>query len=71
MVSERVITETVIHNFWGNIQEVIDKMTNLTGILFGLSKIYDALNHKILLSKLHAHRTRGAANPCFKSIYEI
>jgi hypothetical protein len=40
---------------------------NRIGIFFDLTKAYDALNHKVLLSKLNSYGIRGVANLWFES----
>ena len=60
-------TETAIHAFLESILEAIEKKMHLTGIFFDLSKAYDVLDHKILLSKLNTYGIRGLVNQWFKS----
>jgi len=38
-----------------------------TGIFLDLTKAYDVLNHKVLLSKLNSYGTSGVANLWFES----
>ena len=40
---------------------------NLNGIFLNLTKAYDVLNHKVLLSKLNSYGIRGVANLWFES----
>jgi hypothetical protein len=40
---------------------------NPTGIFLDLTKAYDILNHKVLLSKLNSYGTRGVANLWYES----
>jgi hypothetical protein len=40
---------------------------NLIGIFLDLTKAYDVLNHKLLLSKLNSYGVRGVANLWFES----
>ena len=42
---------------------------NLIGILLDLTKAYDVLNHKLLLSKLNSYGIRGVANLLFESYH--
>ena len=51
------------------IQKATEKKINFMEIFFDLSKAYDLLCHKILLSKLDAYGISGTANLCF--IYQI
>ena len=60
-------TDTAIHAFLESILEAIDKKIYLIGIFFYLSKAYDVLYHKILLSKLETYGIRGIVNQWFKS----
>ena len=39
---------------------------NQTGIFLDLTKAYDILNHKVLLSKLNSYGIRGVANLWFE-----
>ena len=59
--------ETATHAFLENIQKAIEKKIHLIGIFFDLSKAYDVLDHKILLSKLDAYGIRGLVYQWFKS----
>jgi hypothetical protein len=45
-------TETAMQTFIQSTQEAIEKKVNPIGIFFDLTKAYDVLNHKVLLSKL-------------------
>jgi hypothetical protein len=57
-----------MYDFLGSIQGAADEKINMIGIFFfDLSKVYDILSHKILLSKLDAYGIRDAANFWFKS----
>jgi len=60
-------TETAINAFLESILEAIEKKMHLIGIFFDLSKAYDILDHKILLSKLNTYGIRGLVNQWFKS----
>ena len=66
-VSVRVNLDTAIHAFLESILEAVDKKMHLLGIFFDLSKAYDILDHKILLSKLDTYGIRGIVNLWFKS----
>ena len=44
-------TETALQVFIKNVQEAIEKKINPTGIFLDLTKPYDVLNHRVLLSK--------------------
>jgi hypothetical protein len=52
-------TETALQFFIESIQEAIDRKMNPIGIFLDLTKAYDVLNHKILLSKLDSYGIRG------------
>jgi hypothetical protein len=42
---------------------------NPTGIFLDLTKAYDVLNYKVLLSKLNSYGIRGVANLWFESYH--
>jgi hypothetical protein len=44
---------------------------NPTGIFLDLTKAYDILNHRVLLSKLDAYGIRGVANLWFESYLSL
>jgi retron-type reverse transcriptase len=48
-------------------QEAVEKKMNPTGIFLDLTKAYDVLNHKVLLTKLNSYGIRGVANLWFES----
>jgi hypothetical protein len=60
-------TETVLQFFIESIQEAIERKMNPIGIFLDLTKAYDVLNHKILLSELDSYGIRAAANLWFES----
>ena len=60
-------TETALQIFTKRVQEAIERKLNPTGVFLDLSKAYDVLNHKVLLSKLDSYGIRGVANQWFKS----
>jgi hypothetical protein len=60
-------TETALQFFIESIQEAIERKMNPTGFFLDLTKAYDVLNHKILLSKLDSYGIRGVANLWFES----
>jgi hypothetical protein len=59
-------TKTAFQDLLKSIQAATKKMY-LIGIFFDISKAYNVSNHRILLSKLDAHRIRGVGNLWFKS----
>ena len=50
-----------------NIRKEIDQGNSVLGIYLDLSKAFDTVNHKILLSKLDHYGIRGTANDWFRS----
>jgi hypothetical protein len=60
-------TETALHMFIQSTQEAIEKKMNPIGIILDLTKAYDVLNHKVLLSKPNSYGIRGMANLWFES----
>jgi hypothetical protein len=65
--SEQKSTTTAIHSFTERIQEALDNGLQAIGIFFDLTKMYDVLNQKVLLDKLHFYGVRGNINSWFKS----
>jgi nitric oxide synthase oxygenase domain/subunit len=63
----RKYTETAVQIFIQSTQEAIEKKMNPTGIFLDLTKAYDILSHKVLLSKLNSYGIRGMANLWFES----
>jgi hypothetical protein len=59
-------TETALQIFLKVHRRPLKKM-NPTGIFLDLTKAYDVLNHKVLLSKLNSYSIRGVANLWFES----
>ena len=60
-------TDTALQSFTKRVQEAIEKKMNPTGIFLDLTKAYDVLRHKVLLSKLDTYGIRGVANKWFES----
>jgi hypothetical protein len=60
-------TETALQIFIQSTQEAIEKKINPIGIFLDLTKAYDVLSHKVLLSKLNFYGIRGMANLWFES----
>ena len=60
-------TETALQFFVESTQETIEDKMNPVGIFLDLTKAYDVLSHKILLSKLNSYGIRGVANMWFHS----
>ena len=60
-------TETALQIFIQCTQEAIEEKPNPIGIFLDLTKAYDVLNHKVLLSKLNSYGIRGVANSWFES----
>jgi hypothetical protein len=58
-------TETALQFFVESTQETIEDKMNPVGIFLDLTKAYDVLSHKILLSKLNSYGIRGVANMWF------
>jgi len=59
--------EMTLQIFTKSVQETIERKLNPIGVFLDLTKAYDVLNHKVLLSKLDSYGIRGVANQCFKS----
>jgi retron-type reverse transcriptase len=60
-------TETALQIFIQSTQEATEKKMNPVGIFLDLTKAYDVLNHKVLLSKLNSYGIRGVTNLWFES----
>jgi hypothetical protein len=59
--------ETALWFFVESTQEAIEKKMNPVEIFLVLTKAYDDLSHKILLSKLNSYGIRSVKNLCFQS----
>ena len=64
-------TDTALQSFTKRVQEAIDKKMNPIGIFLDLTKAYDVLSHKVLLSKLDTYSIRGVANKWFESYLSL
>jgi hypothetical protein len=60
-------TKIALQVFIKSTQEAIEKKMNPVQIFLDLTKAYDALNHKILLSELNSYGIRGMASLWFLS----
>ena len=60
-------TETALQIFTKSIQEAIERKLNPIGVFLDLTKAYDVLNHRALLSKLNSYGIRGVVNRWFES----
>jgi hypothetical protein len=49
------------------IQGAVDKQVHIIEIFIDLTKVYDVLNHKLLLEELSSYGIRGTTNSWFKS----
>jgi len=45
----------------------MDQQLHVSGLFFDLSKVYDVINHQILLNKLEYYRIRGTIKAWIKS----
>jgi len=59
--------ETALHIFTKSVQEATERKMNQIGIFLDLTKAYDVLNHRVLLSKLDTYGIRGVTNKWFES----
>jgi len=59
-------TETLLQTFVQNTQEATEKNIESDWNLLYLTKAYDVLSHKVLLSKLNSYGIRGVANLWFE-----
>ena len=64
-------TEMALQAFTKSVQEAIENKLNPTGIFLDLTKAYDVLNHRILLSKLESYGIRGVTNRWFESYLSL
>jgi hypothetical protein len=64
-------TETALLAFTKSVQEAIENKINQIRIFLDLTKAYDVLNHRILLSKLESCDIRGVTNRWFKSYLSL
>ena len=60
-------TETALQTFIQSTQEAIEKKIESNWNFLDLTKAYDVLSHKVLLSKQHSYGIRGVANLWFES----
>jgi len=60
-------TETACQSFTESILEALDEHLNAEGIFLDLSKVYNILNHQILLDNLEIYRLRRVLKSWFKS----
>jgi len=59
--------DTVVQSFIGRIQKALDKRVYTIGMCIDITKVYDVLNHKLLLEKLFSYSIRGSNNLWFRS----
>ena len=64
-------TETALQVFIKSVQETIEKKMNQIGIFLDLTKAYDVINHRVLLSKLDSYAIRGVPNLWFESYLSL
>jgi retron-type reverse transcriptase len=60
-------TELAILDFVDKITKAIDQGKYTVGIFLDLSKAFDTINHKILISKLEHYGIRGVAKKWFEN----
>ena len=60
-------TETASQIFIENISESVDKQLYVLGLFFYVTKVYDVINHEILLNKLEYYGIRGTLKAWIKS----
>jgi hypothetical protein len=60
-------THTAVHSFVEHIQEALDKQQYVIGICLDLTRVYDVVNHSILLDKLEFYGIRGPGKAWFES----
>ena len=61
------ISLLLIHTLIENIQSALSNNKFSCGIFIDLEKVFDTVDHNILLSKLNYYGIRGIANDWFKS----
>jgi len=59
--------DTAVQSFIGRIQSALDKRVHTIGIFIDLRKVYDVLNHNLLLEKLFYYGIRSSTNLWFRS----
>ena len=64
---ENKSTETNSHLVIESVQEALNEHLYVVGIFLDLSKVYDIINHNILLNKLDSYGVRGSSSMWFKS----
>ena len=64
-------TELAVLDFTDKITKAIDEGKFTVGVFLDLSKAFDTINHKILISKLEHYGIRGVAKTWFENyLYE-
>lgn len=58
---ENKSTETASHSFIESVQEALDRHLHVGVIFLELSKVYDVINHNMLLDKLNSYGVRCSA----------
>ncbi len=64
-------TELALADVTDQLYSAIEKECHSIGVFFDLSKAFDTIDHKILLSKLSNYGIRGGALSCSVVIYQI
>ena len=60
-------TSHALNFFINHIQEALREQQHVLGIFIDLSKVFDTIDHKILLHKIHHYGVRGNAHSLFES----